>query len=142
MFNALNALSENQSLLSMRPSTNPTLLIAIFISMFLHLFILYVPFLQTTFSVTALTSSDWFAVILISLPIIFLEEFVKWVSRRVYVPISLLKRRLLAGELIPLESTLFTFSNIKSRILGTSAFSYSLIPSIDQTVELNTIKHK
>ena len=51
MFNALNALSEDGSLLHMPPWANPWLLVAMFVSFGLHFLILYVPFLaQASFS--------------------------------------------------------------------------------------------
>jgi magnesium-transporting ATPase (P-type) len=45
MFNALNALSENNSLLTTPPWSNPWLIAAIIISTILHVVIIYVPFL-------------------------------------------------------------------------------------------------
>jgi Ca2+ transporting ATPase len=48
MLNALNSLSENQSLLVMGPLTNPWLLGAIVLSMAQHIIILYTPFLAVS----------------------------------------------------------------------------------------------
>jgi Ca2+-transporting ATPase len=45
MLNALNALSEDSSLLTMPPWANPWLLVAIVVSISLHCLILYVPFM-------------------------------------------------------------------------------------------------
>lgn len=45
MFNAYNALSEDNSLLQLPPWSNPWLTVATFISLGLHCVILYVPFL-------------------------------------------------------------------------------------------------
>lgn len=45
MFNAMNSLSENESLLRLPVWKNPFLVGAITLSMVLHLMILYVPFL-------------------------------------------------------------------------------------------------
>ncbi len=45
MFNAFNALSEDNSLLQLPPWSNPWLLLATCISLGLHCVILYVPFL-------------------------------------------------------------------------------------------------
>eukprot|EP00899_Mesostigma_viride_P003506 jgi/Mesvir1/13156/Mv06124-RA.2 len=52
MFNAMNAVSENQSLLTLPPWSNPWLMAAIFFSFALHFLIIYVPFLAAAFSVS------------------------------------------------------------------------------------------
>ncbi len=82
MFNALNALSENCSLLSLPPWTNPWLMAAIALSMALHLAILYIPPLAVAFSVTALAWGEWRAVLWLSAPVILVDEALKVVSRR------------------------------------------------------------
>ncbi|GLU00855.1 hypothetical protein SLE2022_181930 [Rubroshorea leprosula] len=51
MFNSLNALSENNSLVTMPPWRNPWLLIAMSVSLGLHCLILYVPFMADVFGV-------------------------------------------------------------------------------------------
>jgi magnesium-transporting ATPase (P-type) len=84
MFNALNALSENQSLLTLPPWANKWVLAAIATSMSLHFIILYVPFLQSVFAVAPLGYEEWMAVIQISLPVIVIDEALKFVTRRVY----------------------------------------------------------
>ncbi|XP_065190129.1 calcium-transporting ATPase sarcoplasmic/endoplasmic reticulum type-like [Sycon ciliatum] len=81
MLNALNSLSENQSLLSMYPTRNLLLLGAIALSMSLHFFILYVPLMSTVFQITPLNQTEWLAVIYMSLPVILLDEILKFVAR-------------------------------------------------------------
>ncbi|KAJ1915635.1 hypothetical protein H4219_004205 [Mycoemilia scoparia] len=81
MFNAINSLSENASLLQLPLWKNMYLVYAVILSMALHLTILYVPFLNTVFSVVPLTNHEWAAVVLISLPVIFIDEGLKLVSR-------------------------------------------------------------
>lgn len=54
MFNALNALSEDCSLLTMPPWRNPWLLVAIILSLGVHAMILYVPWMATLFQITAM----------------------------------------------------------------------------------------
>ncbi|KAJ1675579.1 hypothetical protein EV182_000992, partial [Spiromyces aspiralis] len=81
MFNAMNSLSENESLLQLPLWKNMYLIYAITLSMALHMAILYVPFLNTVFSVVPLTLYEWGAVVLISLPVIFIDEGLKMVSR-------------------------------------------------------------
>lgn len=83
MFNALNNLSENQSLLVLPPWSNLWLIGAIAVSMLLHVLILYVPALSLMFSVTALTYSEWKAVFWFSFPVILVDELLKFFSRRV-----------------------------------------------------------
>ncbi|XP_053702788.1 sarcoplasmic/endoplasmic reticulum calcium ATPase 3 isoform X1 [Synchiropus splendidus] len=81
MFNALNSLSENQSLLRMPPWVNIWLLGAMILSMSLHFLILYVEPLPLIFQVTALRWSQWIVVLKISVPVIFLDEALKYISR-------------------------------------------------------------
>ncbi|KAH7623060.1 putative Calcium-transporting ATPase 3, endoplasmic reticulum-type [Nannochloris sp. 'desiccata'] len=81
MFNALNALSENCSLLEIPPWSNPWLLGAIAVSVLLHLLILYVAPLATMFSVTALSWAEWKMVLWLSAPVILVDEVLKFVSR-------------------------------------------------------------
>ncbi len=50
MFNAANALSENQSIFVQPPWTNIWLVLAIALSMSLHFLILYIPSLAVSFS--------------------------------------------------------------------------------------------
>ncbi len=54
MLNAMNALSEDGSLLTMPPWCNPWLLVAIVVSLGLHMVIMYVPALAGLFEITAL----------------------------------------------------------------------------------------
>ena len=63
---ALNALSENGSLLTYPPWSNNWLIGAIVISMALHCLILYVPWLAATFTVAPLNYLEWRAVIVSS----------------------------------------------------------------------------
>uniref|UniRef100_A0A8B9LLB3 Calcium-transporting ATPase n=1 Tax=Astyanax mexicanus TaxID=7994 RepID=A0A8B9LLB3_ASTMX len=81
MFNALNSLSENQSLLRMPPWVNIWLLGAIILSLSLHFLILYVEPLPLIFQVTPLHCSQWIVVLKISIPVILLDEALKYVSR-------------------------------------------------------------
>ncbi|CAF1123603.1 unnamed protein product [Adineta steineri] len=82
MLNALNSLSENQSLIKMPPWTNKYLLYAIALSMSLHMMILYIPMFNTVFHICPLTLQEWFAVIKISIPVLLLDETLKFIARR------------------------------------------------------------
>ena len=96
MFNALNALSENNSLLSLPPWSNLWLLAAIAVSMLLHIFILYTPAVAQIFTVTALSCTEWAAVFWLSFPVIIVDEVLKFMSRNVVsarVPVPRLVRR-------------------------------------------------
>ncbi|EPQ32393.1 uncharacterized protein PFL1_00589 [Pseudozyma flocculosa PF-1] len=81
MFNALNAISETDSLLTMGPASNPLLIAAIILSLVLHYAICTIPMLQDWFQVTSLSWTEVKAVIYISLPVIFIEEACKFVTR-------------------------------------------------------------
>lgn len=81
MFNSLNALSEDCSLIQMPPWVNPWLLLAIFGSLILHCVILYVPFLNTVFGIAPLTSQEWLLVLLFSFPVVIIDEFLKFFGR-------------------------------------------------------------
>ncbi|KAM7520924.1 hypothetical protein LguiB_019886 [Lonicera macranthoides] len=81
MFNALNNLSENQSLWVIPPWTNMWLVGSIIITMLLHILILYVQPLSILFSVTPLTWADWTVVLYLSFPVIIIDEILKFFSR-------------------------------------------------------------
>ncbi|KAI9632420.1 calcium-transporting ATPase [Dioszegia hungarica] len=80
MFNACNSLSENESLLVLPIWANPYLVASIALSMALHFMILYVPFFRSLFQITPLNWDEWQAVLLISAPVVVIDEVLKWVS--------------------------------------------------------------
>jgi P-type Ca2+ transporter type 2C len=81
MFNALNALSEDGSLIHMPPWVNPWLLLAISSSMILHFGILYIPFFNNVFGILPLTLNEWILVIAFSAPVTLIDEVLKFISR-------------------------------------------------------------
>jgi len=81
MFNALNALSEDGSLLQMPPWKNPWLLLAITLSMGVHMVIMYVPSLATLFQITALDYEDWVIIVAFSIPVVVIDEVLKFIGR-------------------------------------------------------------
>ncbi|KAJ4764134.1 hypothetical protein LUZ62_074509 [Rhynchospora pubera] len=81
MFNSLNALSEDGSLLSMPPWVNPWLLIAMSVSFGLHFLILYVPFLAQVFGIVPLSVNEWLLVIAVAFPVVLIDEVLKFVGR-------------------------------------------------------------
>ncbi|XP_044509912.1 calcium-transporting ATPase 3, endoplasmic reticulum-type-like isoform X4 [Mangifera indica] len=82
MFNALNNLSENQSLLVIPPWSNLWLVASIILTMLLHILILYVRPLSILFSVTPLSWAEWKVVLYLSFPVILIDEVLKLFSRK------------------------------------------------------------
>jgi len=81
MFNTFNALSENQSLFVQTPASNIWVALAVALSMFLHTVILYVDFFVQIFGTAPLNYEEWRAVIVISFPVIILDEVLKFITR-------------------------------------------------------------
>ncbi|KAL0347253.1 UNVERIFIED_CONTAM: Calcium-transporting ATPase 1, endoplasmic reticulum-type [Sesamum calycinum] len=81
MFNSLNALSENTSLLVMPPWVNPWLLIAMSISFGLHFVIMYVPFFANVFGIVPLGLNEWILVLAVAFPVILIDEALKFIGR-------------------------------------------------------------
>jgi Ca2+-transporting ATPase len=81
MLNALNALSEDNSLLVMPPWINLWLIVAILGSVLSHMFILYVPFMNTIFGITPLNFTEWMLVLGFSIPVIIIDEILKFFGR-------------------------------------------------------------
>ncbi|KAF1580693.1 UNVERIFIED_CONTAM: Calcium-transporting ATPase sarcoplasmic/endoplasmic reticulum type, partial [Eudyptes robustus] len=87
MMNALNSLSENQSLLVMPPWKNLWLCGAIALSMLLHFAIVYIGFLANVFQLAPLSFNEWILVLGISFPVLLIDELLKFVARN-YVEIE------------------------------------------------------
>jgi len=81
MLNALNAISEDNSIFVMTPFVNPYLIAAILNSILLHCIIVYVPFLQQIFSIHAMNTNEWIAVFAFSAPVIIIDEVLKFFAR-------------------------------------------------------------
>jgi len=92
MLNALNSLSENQSLLVMPPWTNLWLVGAMTLSMSLHFLVLYTDVMNTVFSVCPLSMGEWIAVIKMSIPVVILDETMKYIART-YIDVSPLAQK-------------------------------------------------
>jgi Ca2+-transporting ATPase len=82
MLNSLNALSEQSSLVQAPPWSNPYLLLAGAGSMLVHCVILYTPFFARIFSTVPLSANEWVLVLAFSVPVVLIEEVLKWVGRR------------------------------------------------------------
>uniref|UniRef100_A0A8C8I6Y7 Calcium-transporting ATPase n=1 Tax=Oncorhynchus tshawytscha TaxID=74940 RepID=A0A8C8I6Y7_ONCTS len=81
MCNALNSLSENQSLLRMPPWSNLWLVGAMSLSMSLHFVIIYVDPMPMIFKLTHLNVEKWMVVLKLSIPVILIDEVLKFVAR-------------------------------------------------------------
>jgi Ca2+-transporting ATPase len=81
MFNAYNAISEDNSLLVITPFVNPYLIAATFSSTALHMMIVYVPFFNDVFSIHAMSAHEWGLVMAFSLPVILIDEVLKFFGR-------------------------------------------------------------
>uniref|UniRef100_A0A674DUG6 Calcium-transporting ATPase n=1 Tax=Salmo trutta TaxID=8032 RepID=A0A674DUG6_SALTR len=81
MSNALNSLSENQSLVRMPPWSNLWLVGAMALSMSLHFMIIYVDPLPMVFKLTHLNVEQWLIVLKLSFPVILIDEVLKFVAR-------------------------------------------------------------
>lgn len=79
MLNSLNALSENVSIFKVGIFSNIYLIFAIISSICLHSIIIYTPFLRTIFKVCYLKCDDWVIIFSFSIPVIFIDEFLKLV---------------------------------------------------------------
>lgn len=93
MMNALNSVSENQSMLRMPPWDNMLLIGAIALSMSLHFMILYVDPFPSIFNICPLNGLEWSIVCKFSFPVILLDEGCKFVARN-YVEVDDLDRNL------------------------------------------------
>ncbi|RIB04097.1 calcium-transporting ATPase [Gigaspora rosea] len=91
MFNAANALSENESLLTLPVWSNIYLVLSIFLSMALHFMILYIPFFTKLFDIVPLNQEEWIAVVMMSFPVIIIDEVLKFISRSFIAPPTKLK---------------------------------------------------
>ncbi|KAK5164145.1 uncharacterized protein LTR77_010236 [Saxophila tyrrhenica] len=81
MLNAMNALSSSESLLTLPLWKNMILVYAITLSMVLHFILLYTPILQTIFGIVPLGWDEWYIVMGWSVPIIAIDEGLKFVER-------------------------------------------------------------
>lgn len=81
MLNALNALSEDNSLTVIYPWVNGWLLLAIFASVSSHMLILYVPIMNSIFGILPLNLYEWYLVLAFAFPVILIDEVLKFIGR-------------------------------------------------------------
>ncbi|RYP92741.1 hypothetical protein DL770_001130 [Monosporascus sp. CRB-9-2] len=84
MLNAMNALSSSESLFTLPLWENMMLVYAIALSMTLHFALLYIPVLQSLFSILPLNWTEWKAVLAISAPVIVIDEVLKLIERNYF----------------------------------------------------------
>lgn len=92
LMNALNSVSENQSMFRMPPWLNMWLVGAIVLSLCLHFMILYIEPFPTIFSVCSLNTEEWVAVLKFSMPVVLIDEALKYVARE-YVEKDLVAKK-------------------------------------------------
>ena len=85
LFKALSTVNVNQSILKVSPFQNPYLVIGVLVPFILHLMILNNAVLATSFSVTPLSLEQWSEVFIWSIPIVFVDEVLKFIERRKYI---------------------------------------------------------
>lgn len=83
MLNAMNSLSENQSLITMPPWCNMWLIGSMALSFALHFVILHIDVLSTVFQVTPLSGEEWITVMKFSIPVVLLDETLKFIARKI-----------------------------------------------------------
>jgi len=93
MLNALNAISEDGSLLQMPPWRNPWLILACLASVVVHFVVLYVPFLAAIFHICPLDFHDWMLVLCFSLPVNLIDEVLKLLGRRYAASLSMADKK-------------------------------------------------
>jgi Ca2+ transporting ATPase len=91
MLNALNSVSENQSMFRMPPWQNMWLIAAICLSLGLHCMILYIEPLPAIFNICPLDATEWFMVFAISAPVMLIDEILKFIARN-YVETGVAKK--------------------------------------------------
>jgi Ca2+ transporting ATPase len=84
MLVALSAVSENQSMFKVTPLNNLYLIGAVSLSMIIHIVIVYAKPLQVIFGVTAIGYEEWMAILGFSLPILVIEEILKFFGRNIH----------------------------------------------------------
>jgi Ca2+-transporting ATPase len=81
MLNAFNDLSEDGSLVHMPPWRNPWLILMAGLSIGIHMVVLYTPVVNKIFAVCPLSSHDWKMVMSFSMPVLLIDEMLKFVGR-------------------------------------------------------------
>ena len=82
LLKALCSVSIDSSIFSVGPQKNPWLLLGVSIPFAFNLAIIYTPELQNSFGLVPLDGGDWLKVLAWSLPIVFIDEALKYVFKK------------------------------------------------------------
>jgi len=82
MLGSLSAMSDSQSIVQMPPWKNPWLCGAVLLSFGLHVLIIYTPVVKDIFGTAPLDATEWMWVFIYSLPVLLIEEIIKFINRR------------------------------------------------------------
>merc|ERR1712166_313093 len=88
LLNALNSVSEDQSMLAMPPWANMYLIAADLLSLSLHFVILYIPFMTKIFQLVPINGLEWKWVMYLSVPVILMDEVLKLAGRLTAVKVK------------------------------------------------------
>jgi len=88
LLQALSAVSMDNSVFQVRPTSNPWLILGVTVPFLLHLLVVYssylgMPALGESFGLVPLSQENWMTVLQYSLPILLVDEIVKAIGRRV-----------------------------------------------------------
>mmetsp|Transcript_48800 Transcript_48800/g.83839 ORF Transcript_48800/g.83839 Transcript_48800/m.83839 type:complete len:1098 (+) Transcript_48800:108-3401(+) len=83
MLKALAAISVENSLLKVQPWSNKWLMLGVAVPFALHVSVLYSPVLNKIFGTAPLSADEWKVVFAFSLPVLLVEEVLKFVGRRI-----------------------------------------------------------
>jgi len=81
LLKALSAVSLDSSLLRVQPWQNPWLLPGVLLPLALHLLVVYWPPLANVFGLAPLNAAEWRVVAAFALPVVLLEEVLKYIGR-------------------------------------------------------------
>lgn len=80
-YNIFNVRSNKETIFSRKSFDNKYILVGLVIAILLHIFAVYNPFMQGILDTTGLSLIEWGVILLVTLPIVFLEELRKWFYR-------------------------------------------------------------
>ncbi|KAF1745087.1 hypothetical protein MXB_1180 [Myxobolus squamalis] len=85
MFNACNSMSDHASIITCPPWRNMYLVLAVISSLLIHYATMYFSITQRLFNVNMLSCHQWTTVLLLSFPVVILDEILKFVYRKTHL---------------------------------------------------------